>query len=128
MKFFSILCASIILLSSSMAGQDALAKDKSYKFNFRGYVSKQIDNQDDLALLKASEYSLKKGYDYFVIENIRRFDRAKQQRTVKFGRRTSTKPQLRTEMRIHCYDAIPDMENVHNANETVMKINQNYPD
>lgn len=129
MKFVSIIRIITVLLISSLAGQIALAKDKAYKFEFKGYVSEKIIDQDDLALLKAAEYSIKKGYDYFVLNRTRRYDRATvPARTGRIGRRQSTRPRLRTELEIHCYDTEQSVENSYNANLVVEKINQKYAD
>ena len=128
MKFFKILCA-LLALSFTFSTQLASAKDKEYRFNFSGYVSEEIDNQDDLALLKAAEYSLKKGYDYFIILKTDRYDKAKKnQGNARLGRKRSTRPRLRTTLEIHCYDADPDLENSHNAEQVKNDINQKYSD
>lgn len=129
MKFIIILRVIAILLISSFVSQIAAAKDKSYKFEFRGYVSEKITDQDDLALLEAAEYSIKKGYSYFVLNRTRRYDKATEPaRTGRIGRRQSTRPRLRTELEIHCYDTEQSVENSYNANLVVQEINQKYAD
>lgn len=125
MKTFKILCA-FIALSLSITTQAAFAKDKEFKFNFRGYVSEEINNQDDFALLKAAEYTLKKGYEYFVILETDRYDRTKKQRTTKFGTNSSKKPKLRTKLVIHCYDADPGVEGAYTANQIKQDIDAKY--
>lgn len=129
MKFTIIFRVIAIVLISSFVSQMASAKDKSYRFNFSGYVSEEITDQDDFALVKAAEYSLKKGYDYFEITNTRRFDKAKEQaRTGRIGRRQSTRPRLRTELEIHCYDTEQNSGEAYNASSIVQEINQKYAD
>ncbi|MBT5073251.1 MAG: hypothetical protein HOH18_00035 [Kordiimonadaceae bacterium] len=106
-----------------------MAKDKAYKFNFSGYVSEEITDQDDYALMKAAEYSLKKGYSYFVLNNTRRFDKSQEQaRTGRIGRRQSKKPRLRTELEIHCYDTEQNSEGAYSANSVMQDISQKYSD
>ena len=125
MKFKVICRVMAIVLISSFAAHISTAKDRAYKFNFSGYVSEEITDQDDFALVKAAEYSLKKGYDYFEITKTRRFDKAKQQaRTGRIGCRQSSRPRLRTELEIHCYDTEQNSEETYNASSIVQEINQ----
>lgn len=124
-KILSIISLTIILSLLSIPA--SFAKDREYKFNFNGHVSKEIDNKDDYALMEAAKYTLKKKYDYFVIKNARRYDRAKK---VRGGSRISnnrpSKPKLKTELIIHCYDADPGTEGVHNAETIKAQLDQKY--
>ncbi|MDG1857485.1 MAG: hypothetical protein P8I94_00195, partial [Emcibacteraceae bacterium] len=103
------------------------AKDKEFKFFVKGYTSEKIDNQDDYAVYESSKYAIKKGYDFFVIKNIRRYDRAKNQRSGgRIGQKRTPRPKLRTELTIHCYDAMPDVDNAHVSKMVKSNIEQKY--
>ncbi|MDA7569629.1 hypothetical protein N8742_08020 [Emcibacteraceae bacterium] len=96
-NIFSIITTTIIL--SLFLKPASFAKDREYKFSFNGYVSEEIANQDDYALMEAAKYTLKKKYDYFVIKNARRYDRAKKTRSGgRFASNRPTKPRLKTEL------------------------------
>lgn len=124
-NIFSIITTTIIL--SLFLKPASFAKDREYKFSFNGYVSEEIANQDDYALMEAAKYTLKKKYDYFVIKNARRYDRAKKTRSgVRFASNRPTKPRLKTELIIHCYDADPGSEGAHNADTTKAELEQKY--
>lgn len=118
--------ALITALFLSFSTQATFAKDKSYKFNYRMSQAKEVSDENDLKLLRAAEYSLKKGYDYFVIESSRTYDKSAEQKTVKFGQRRSKRPQIRTELVIHCYDAKPELEGVYIARDVKQDIDQKY--
>lgn len=57
-NIFSIITTTIIL--SLFLKPASFAKDREYKFSFNGYVSEEIANQDDYALMEAAKYTLKK--------------------------------------------------------------------
>ncbi len=125
MKLLPII-ALITALFLSFSTQASLAKDKSYKFNYKMSQAKEISDETDLKLLRAAEYSLKKGYGYFVIDSSRTYDKAAQQKTVKFGQRRSKRPQIRTELVIHCYDAKPEQDGAYSAKDIKLEIDQKY--
>lgn len=124
-KILSLISTTIIL--SLFLIPASFAKDREYKFNFNGHVSEEIANQDDYALMEAAKYTLKKKYDYFVIKNARRYDRAKK---VRGGSRISnsrpSKPRPKTELVIHCYDADPNNEEAHNAEAIKAELEKKY--
>lgn len=124
-KILSLISTTIIL--SLFLIPASFAKDREYKFNFNGHVSEEIANQDDYALMEAAKYTLKKKYDYFVIKNARRYDRAKK---VRGGSRISnsrpSKPKLKTELIIHCYDADPGSDGAHKAKTVKAELEQKY--
>lgn len=124
---FIRLASLIAICLASLSFTAASAKDREFKFNFDGHVSEEIANQDDYALMEAAKYTLKKKYDYFVIKNARRYDRAKKQRGGgRFASNRPTKPRLKTELVIHCYDADPGGEGAQNAEAIIADLEQKY--
>lgn len=127
-KIIFALVISIIMLGSNIAtAQDnKIDKGKSYSFTFSGYVSKTIDDQEDFAMLKAAQYSLKKGYSHFTIVNSDRYDNTARRanRTTKFGRKPSKRPRLKTKLTILCFNHAMG-ENSHDAKMIVASIKKN---
>ena len=121
-----ILKVLIATLFLSLSSGVLIAKDKDFKFNYKMSQAKTITDDTDLKHLRAAEYTLKKGYSYFTIINSRVYDNAKKQKTIKFGQRRSQRPQIRTELTIHCYDDLPLLDQVYNAEDTKDDINKKY--
>lgn len=126
MKYFKILCA-LIALSITLSAQLASAKDNEFEFVVKGFISKKIDNQDDYVLYEAAKYAKKKGYEFFEVLNVRRYDKTRSSRKMnRIGSKTSTRPRLRTEMVIHCFDAGTGKEGIYNTKTTLSEINEKY--
>ncbi|MDG1995173.1 MAG: hypothetical protein P8J14_01655 [Emcibacteraceae bacterium] len=127
MNMIKTISLTLLFIFSIMISPVVNAKDKEFKFFVSGYSSEKVDNQDDYAIYEASKYALKKGYEYFIVENIRRYDRAKQVKSGgRIGQRRSTKPKLRTEMIIHGYDAMPDVEGAYTSEIIKSEIEKKY--
>ncbi|MCP5381697.1 MAG: hypothetical protein H6912_04950 [Kordiimonadaceae bacterium] len=127
MKFYRILIVlTAVLFTLSM--QVSMAKDKSYKFNYRLEADEKITDAKDLEMLKAAEYSLKKRCIYFSIKNSRTYDKNASQKTTRFDHVRLKKPQMRTELIINCFDQNPGLENVYNAQEIKSSIDAKYAD
>lgn len=115
-----------LIASLTFSAELAFAKDKEFKFTINGYVSETVTNQNDYALLEASKYSLKKGYNFFTVEKTRRYDRSNKSKNRTFSNNRRSKPKLRTQVTIHCYDEIPDFENVYTAETLKSELEQKY--
>ena len=127
MNTYKTISLTLIFIFSLIISPLANAKDKEFKFFVKGYTSEKIENQDDYAAYEASKYALKKGYDYFVIKNIRRYDRSKKARGGgRMGQKRTPRPKLRTELIIHGYDAMPDVEGAHTSSMVKSEIEQKY--
>ncbi len=126
MKLLKSLIAISVAMIIGFNGTMALAKDKEYEFSFKGYVSKKITEQDDYAMLKASEYALKKGYEYFTIDNIRRYEKGSSRSSFRIGARKSIRKRLYTELKIHCYDDASTIEDAYKASDVKQEIDQKY--
>ncbi|MCC3859827.1 hypothetical protein [Pseudemcibacter aquimaris] len=125
-NFKTIILNSIIALTLFM-GVSAYAKDKEYEFEVRGYVSEEINDQEDFALYEAAKYAAKKGFEYFTILNVRRYDKTKSARKMdRIGSRTPKRPRLRTRMVIHCYDADPGEDTIHQTASTIGELEEKY--
>ena len=126
--------ATITLLSISFLGalntvataQDAVQNENVYTFHYKDRSMKKIKNADDFALLESAKYSLKKGFTHFSILNTRHYDAAKKRKSyTKFGRSSSKRPRLETELTIACFDQETG-ENSHNAQMTKDEITAKY--
>ena len=107
----------------------------NYLFNLPGFSALSVvwdDNGED-GLYLGMNYGLlqlwKEGkwddYDsFFLITNDTKFP--KKQKTIKFGQRRSQRPQIRTELTIHCYDDLPLLDQVYNAEDTKDDIYKKY--
>lgn len=104
----------------------AYAKNKEFKFNYRPTVEKSISDLKDKELYKAAEYSLKKGYDFFVIQKSRTFNKNANQKNGRLGQVRKKKPQMRTELIIHCYDDQSAVDGLLNATTTKQQIRAKY--
>ncbi len=105
--------------------QKVFAKDKVYTISVKGHVSGEINNQEDFTMLNASKYTLKKRYDFFTVENVRRYEKSSKGGS-RLGSRVSTKSQKRTEIRIHCFDSDSAPEGAHNATKIKQAIDEKY--
>jgi len=126
MKFQQFTLALAIVLFTFTINSFAYAKDKEFKFEYRMTSEKSITNEKDKELYKAAEYSLKKGYDFFVIQKTRQFNKAAGRKTERFGSTRKKKPQLRTELVIHCYDKQSANNDLLNAKTTKQTIRAKY--
>jgi len=121
MKIIGALACLIVILSA----QASIAKDKNYKFSVTGHVSEKITDKEDFALLKASEYATKKGYEFFVINKITRLEK-KPKANQRLGARSSQKKRLSTRIEIHCFDAASGAEGEYNAQTLKQNIEVKY--
>jgi len=136
MSHLRLLSTLFILLFSLGIVFNASAKDnkesiKTYEFNFRGFVSKKINNEVDYALLKGAEFALKKKHNYFIILETRKFDATNEyadQRSSKFGRSKPKRVRDRTEVVIKCFNEDPAIEGSYNARDTKKEIKEKYSD
>lgn len=126
MTFGKLVFATIIFAAISLTGQISMAQDKTYKFDARGYSSKKVTDEGDFVLLSAAEYTLKKGYIYFVLTDSRKYEKTSNSRTGRFGRAKSKKGKPRTEINISVYKENPDTENALNANDVKEEIKAKY--
>lgn len=101
------------------------ARDKEYKIKFSGYYSEKITNPNEYALSKAAEFSKKKGYEFFVIKFVRRYERASKSME-RIGARTSGKKRPTTELIMHCYDEYPDAELIYNTASIIEEMSNKY--
>ena len=126
MKFQQFALALAIVLFTCSVNSFSYAKDKEFKFDYRMTSEKSITNDKDKELYKAAEYSLKKGYDFFVIQKARQFNKNAGRKTERFGSSRKKKPQMRTELVIHCYDKQSASNGLLNAKTTKQAIRAKY--
>ena len=127
MKKLSII-AVIAVICLSFSAQTSFAKDKSYTFNYKITKSNEVTDAEDLKLLRAAEYSLKKGYDYFVIEKSRTYSKVKKQKNGRLGQKRAKRPQMRTELVIHCYDTDTKSDDLQKAKDVNVSIKHKHSD
>ena len=125
MNIFKTLAAIFVAILITFQTSTVFAKDKQYKFSVRGYTSEKITDREDFAMLKASQYAIKKGYEFFTVENIRRYKK-KPRGSSRYGANNPRKKQMRTEITIHCYDEASVVENALNAANVSWGINEKY--
>lgn len=126
MKFLKITLALAIVSTTCAVNSFAYAKDKEFKFEYRQTAEKSISNNKDKELYKAAEYSLKKGFDFFVIQKSRTFDKNAKQKNGRLGQVRKKRPQMRTELIIHCYDDKAAADDLLNATTTKQTIRAKY--
>lgn len=126
MTITKFIITTLVVAVVSFSAQLVMAQDKSYKFNVRGYSSKEITDEGDFVLLSAAEYSLKKGYVYFVLTDSRKYEKKSNSRTSRFGRAQSKKGKPRTEINIDVFKEVPSAENAMNANEIKEELDAKY--
>ncbi|MBT5186746.1 MAG: hypothetical protein HOH19_11030 [Kordiimonadaceae bacterium] len=131
MKIKSLFIITSLVFNLLAIPQISLAQDeanpaKQYNFVYRGHSSKKIEDEDDYALFKAAERTIKEGYSYFKIVNLRKYDAIteyRNQRSNKLGRRYNRGKKLRSEITIDCFMENPNDEFSYNAHETKQKFN-----
>ena len=126
MNSIKVLMAAIAALFLALQTSPALANDGEHKFSFKGHSSAKITDQQDFAMLKASEYASKMGYEFFSVEKVNRYETRTAKGTRRIGSVNPARKNKRTEVTIRVYNSAAAGANIHKTSEVSSEISRKY--